>query len=99
MSNTGDEGEDYLDMSVGEANGRALDLVAQLIQELQPGSMVNKFVLVVETADEEDRWYSAFVAPGQKRWDSMGLLSYAQAVEFKFTVTVGPGEGPDDCDI
>ena len=43
--------------------------------------MVQRFVLVVETLDDEGKWFSAFTAPGQKRWDSLGLLAYATAIE------------------
>jgi hypothetical protein len=55
--------------------------VAALIAEVQPGSMVQKFVLLVEVIDEDDRWLSAFSAPGQKMWDSMGMLQYALNLE------------------
>lgn len=64
-----------------EANDAALEAVAALIHKLQEGSMVQRFVLVVETIDEENKWFSAFTAPGQKRWDSLGLLAYATAIE------------------
>lgn len=62
-------------------NDWALSHVAALIAEVQPGSMVQKFVLLVEVIDEEDRWLSAFTAPGQKAWDSMGLLQYGLNLE------------------
>ena len=71
----------------GDANDLALDAVSELIQQLQPGSMVQRFVLVVETIDDEDRWLSAFTAPGQKRWDTMGLLQYGLAAETNFVVS------------
>lgn len=59
----------------------ALDAVARLVAEVQPGSMVQRFVLLVEVIDEDDRWLSAFVAPGQKAWDTMGLLEYGLTYE------------------
>lgn len=75
-----DAGEAFGDAS-GDANAAALDRVADLIAELQPGGMVQRFVLLVETIDAEDRWFSAFTAPGQKRWDSLGLLEYGLVCE------------------
>ena len=64
-----------------EVNEKALAAIADFIQQVQPGSITQKFVLLVETIDEDDRWLSAFVAPGQKRWDSMGLLDYGLTME------------------
>lgn len=59
----------------------ALNKVAELIAELQPGSMVQSFCLVVEVIDEEDRWISMFSAPRQKAWQSIGLLEYARDMD------------------
>ena len=72
---------DAFDNNGEVANAAALEAVARLINEVQEGSMVQKFVLLVETIDEEDRWLSAFVAPGQKRWDTLGMLDYGLASE------------------
>jgi hypothetical protein len=66
------------------ANEQALEVVATLINEIQPGAMVQKFVLLVETIDGEDRWLSTFAAPGQKAWDTMGMLQYALTFEANF---------------
>lgn len=71
-----------------DINEQALTAVADFLQAAQPGCMVQKFVLIVETIDGEDRWMSAFTAPGQKRWDSLGLLSYATVLESN--VVLGP---------
>lgn len=60
---------------------RAMQHVAALIAEVQPESMVNRFVLLVETSDGEDRWMSSFTAPDQKAWDSLGLLDFAITLE------------------
>lgn len=62
-------------------NEVALEHVARLIAEIQTGSIVETFVLVVETADVDDRWMSAFVSPGQKRWETLGLLAYATVLD------------------
>lgn len=70
-----------------DANEDALGFVADLIQKVQPGAMVQKFVLLVETIDDEDRWISAFTAPGQKRWDSMGMLDYGLNLEGNTVLT------------
>ena len=68
-------------MSDLTADERALQRVAELVQEVQPGSMVQRFVLMVETIDNEDRWISAFTAPDQKAWDTLGLLQYGLSYE------------------
>ena len=62
-------------------NEKALVAVADFIQSVQPEGMVQRFVLLVETIDQDDRWFSAFTAPGQKRWDSMGLMEYGLTFE------------------
>ena len=66
-----------------EVNERALTAVADFVQSLPDTKqdMVQRFVLIVETIDENDRWLSAFTAPGQKAWDTMGLLQYAMTME------------------
>lgn len=66
------------------ANEVALQRVGELMQEIQPGGMVQKFVLMVETIDGEDRWLSSFTAPGQKAWDTMGMLQYGMSFESNF---------------
>ena len=74
-------GGDAFDNNGEIANAAAIEAVANLIREVQPGGMVQKFVLLVETIDEDDRWISAFVAPNQKRWDTLGLLDYGLTIE------------------
>ena len=63
------------------ADDLALQRVADLIHELQPGSMVQRFVLMVETITEDDRYISGFTAPDQKAWDTLGLLHYGTTYE------------------
>lgn len=62
---------------------RALDAVAEFVRSIPScqGDMVQKFVLLVETIDEDDRWISTFTAPGQKRWDTLGMLEYGMTLE------------------
>jgi hypothetical protein len=71
--------------SFGNSSGphmeKALEKVAELVQELYPGSMTQKFVLIIETIDEEDRSLYCLTAPHQKAWDTMGLLSFSMSVE------------------
>lgn len=67
--------------SESEFDEAALQHIADLIAERQPNSMVQRFVLVIETADANDRWLSAAVAPGQKSWDTLGLLDWALTAE------------------
>lgn len=81
--------------SSNDVNEAALTAVADFIQQVQPGSMVQKFILLVETIDNEDRWISAFTAPGQKRWDSMGMLTYAITLE-QNTVLADDNDQDDD---
>ena len=78
-------------------NDAALTKVAELINELQPGSMVQRFVLMVETIDADNRWISGFVAPDQKAWDTMGMLQYAMEIE-SAAVKVGWESNDDDDD-
>lgn len=85
-------GESFGESSL-EVNEQALAAVADFLQSVQPGGMVQKFVLIVETIDGEDRWMSAFTAPGQKRWDSLGLLAYATVLESN--VVLGPEDGDE----
>lgn len=67
--------------SSGDLAEKALIAIADFMQSVQPGTMVQKFVLLVESLDNEDRWLSAFTAPGQKSWDTLGLLAYATALD------------------
>lgn len=74
MSTIGNPGGPHLDE-------KALEKVTELIVDIQPESMVTGFVLIVQTADAEDRWLSTFTAPGQKAWESLGMLGYCTAIE------------------
>lgn len=79
-----------------EADDAATRLVGDLFAEVQPDSMVTKFVIVAETIDAEgERCVSSFTSIGLKRWDSMGLLQFALACENDRTVL---GHGHDDED-
>lgn len=82
--------------SSNDTNEQALNAVAQFLSEVQPGSMVQKFVLLVETIDGDDRWLSAFTAPGQKRWDSMGMLQYGLSREMNNDILVEPYDDDDE---
>lgn len=77
--------DESLGGDISEINERALTAVADFIHSVSPGDMVQRFVLVVETIDSDDRWLSAFTAPAQKRWDTMGLLEYAMTMERNVT--------------
>lgn len=55
----------------------ALKHVGALIHEVQPDAIVTRFVLIVETIDDDDKCLSAFPSPGLKQWESMGFLEYA----------------------
>lgn len=61
----------------------ALQAVADLIRAVDPGAMVQRFVALVEVIDEDgDRAVWCLTPPGAKAWDSLGLLAYAQSIEF-----------------
>jgi len=60
----------------------ALGAVADLIQQIDPGSMVTRFVLVVEVVDAENQRGCWLLTPPDSRpWDTLGLCSFAAAVE------------------
>lgn len=56
----------------------AADLVAQLIEDLEPGCVVLKFVVVAEVISPDGRrtlWQATH--DGATRWDTYGLLTEA----------------------
>lgn len=60
-----------------EADVPAMRHVSELITTVQgDDAMVLRFVLVVETLEEDDRCISTFTSPGLKEWDSIGLLQW-----------------------
>ena len=67
-----------------DANTAALEAISGLLHELKDtkSDMVQRFVLLVETIDQDDRWLSAFTAPGQKAWDTLGLLEFGRSMEW-----------------
>lgn len=72
----------------GDWDEQMLDAISDVIRNAQgEHAMVQSFALVVETIDLEDRFLSTFCAPGQKAWESMGLLQYALSAEQNFRVT------------
>lgn len=83
--------------SSGPADESAMTAISDFIQKVQPGSFVQKFVLIVETIDEDDRWLSAFTAPDQRAWDSLGLLEYGITME-RNALGYGPSKSEDDDD-
>lgn len=59
-----------------EYNEKAHEAISDLMQKLFPGCMVQKFLLVVEKIDMDDRKLCVYTAPGQKAWDTDGLISF-----------------------
>ena len=56
----------------------ALDAVSALVHEIDPGAMVQRFVLVAEVVDADGhRILWELVPPGAKAWDTLGLLGFA----------------------
>lgn len=76
---------------------KALDAVSTFVHTLPTceGDMVQRFVLIVETIDEDDRWLSAFTAPGQKAWDTLGLLEYGLTMEHD-AITYAPDDNQEE---
>ena len=89
--------ESFGDSSI-DANEQALDAVAAFVRSLPntQGDMVQRFVLLVETIDEDDRWLSAFTAPGQKAWDTLGLLEFARDIERSYNNVASPDSDDED---
>lgn len=64
------------------ADNVALNAVSDIVAELQPGSMVQRFVVIVETICEHGKKnLSGYFAPDQTTWETMGLLDYAISFE------------------
>jgi hypothetical protein len=70
-----------------EVRDVALSAISDLLQTIEPGSMVQRFVLLAEIigADSE-RSVWMLTPPDAKAWDSLGLLEYAKQVELSATV-------------
>jgi NADPH-dependent ferric siderophore reductase len=52
-------GQSFGDSDDSPADEAAMHAIAALMEEIQPDSIVTKFVLLVETIEEEDRYFSA----------------------------------------
>lgn len=58
------------------------EAMANAVSTALPGEMVTRWVAIVETIDDEGvraLWLQA--AEGQKSWDTLGLLRYADHLE------------------
>ena len=65
------------------AGEMAQDMLADLIQKLDPGAMLTRFVGIVEVVDADgDRCVWTLVTPGATAWDSLGLMEYGKAIEY-----------------
>lgn len=72
-----------------EADDDATVAIGELFSRSQPGSMVTKFLIIAVVIDEDgDEVISTFTSQGLKRWDSLGMLAFAQQVEDGRTVLV-----------
>lgn len=70
-------------MTEAELCEAAHDAVSGLIQQIDPGSMVTRFLVVAEIINADgDRAVWMAAAPGQNAWDSLGLIDYARAREY-----------------
>ena len=58
------------------------DHVAQIIEGLEPGAFVTKFVLVAEVIDTDGvQCVWTHTHDDASAWDTLGLLGYATAIE------------------
>lgn len=65
-----------------QAKATAERAVADLVQQIDPGTMMTKFVLLVECVDTEGRGLWAFAGPSDlKKWESLGMIEYARTLE------------------
>lgn len=66
----------------------ALDAVASLIATVDPGAMVQRFLLLAEVVDADgERVMWAFEPPDAKPWDALGLIEWARQIEQAAAVT------------
>jgi hypothetical protein len=66
-----------------DRNQAAHAAVSDLVQQIDPGAMVTRFVLLAEVIDaENDRALWSFVAPRATKWDTLGLLEFARVLEY-----------------
>ena len=71
----------------------SLDLVAELIEGLEPGAMVTRFVLVAEVFDPDgDVCVWRCTHDGSKPWETLGLLEWAATREAATLLTEDDGE-------
>lgn len=72
-----DEGEQRFAIEVAQ------DAIADLVQKLDPGSMVTRYIVLIEVVDSDsDRGVWHFTAPGASAWDTLGLLEYGKSQEY-----------------
>ncbi len=65
-----------------ELREQALSGVAALITDLDPGAMVQRFVLLAEVIDSDgERALWALTPPDARAWDTLGLIEYARLIE------------------
>jgi hypothetical protein len=70
-----------------EADDDATTAIGELFSRSQPGSMVTKFLIIAVAIDEDgDEVISTFTSQGLRRWDSLGMLAFAQQMEDGRTV-------------
>ena len=74
-------------MNEREQQEHTLNAVADLIHELEPGSIVTRFVLVAEVIDPDaERSCWLLLPPDSRPWDVAGLCHFAiSATAFQIT--------------
>jgi hypothetical protein len=72
------------------------NLVGQMMEIIDPGVLVSKFLVIVEGVDSDgQRAMYSTVSRGLTSWDVLGMLAFVEARE-QALMTVRRMEDPDD---
>jgi hypothetical protein len=70
-----------------DAKTTAHAAISDLIQQVDPGAMVTRYVCVVEIIDSDSvRAVWSFAPEDQKSWDTLGLVEYVRTLEYASAV-------------
>lgn len=80
-------------MAKGDINNRMMDYLSEFVtSELGPDVVLNKFVVILETVQPEDRYIAGYAAPGMKTWETTGMLDWASHFESSSYIVTDGGE-------
>jgi len=76
-------------VSHDEQREAAHQAVSNLVAQIDPGAMVNRFVLLCEVMDSQGERAVWTLAPKDAQaWDTLGLLDFARSLEYAATPRV-----------